>query len=232
MIFLPIFFRVISLAQCKSYTSVIPFIYVNKAWGRKWHSELHSVEIEQFWFVVKHIWNVYIPWDVGNEPALVYLMTKYRPRGKWLPKHRMVCLHTYISTILRSKYYRYHHDPAICVLTFVPHSTEPMYYVFTSWYMSFTLLFNSLLMTNKLNMLTVHIAYVFERKHKHVFTFDVIPPHWHDADSLIPYSCKPRTYLIYIVNIMAADDLATPGTRASPTMILTVLNQIISVPDI
>ena len=30
-----------------------------------------------------------------------------------------------------------------------------------------------------------------------------------------------RTYLVYTVNIMAADDLVTQGTRASSTMILT-----------
>ena len=32
---------------------------------------------------------------------------------------------------------------------------------------------------------------------------------------------KTRTYLIYIVNIMVADALATLGARASATMILT-----------
>ena len=36
--------------------------------------------------------------------------------------------------------------------------------------------------------------------------------------------------LFYIVNIMAADDLATQGARASASMILTLLNRINSVP--
>ena len=44
-----------------------------------------------------------------------------------------------------------------------------------------------------------------------------------------PSSCKTRTYLFYIVNIIAADDLATPGARASATVIFTMLNRINSV---
>ena len=35
-------------------------------------------------------------------------------------------------------------------------------------------------------------------------------------------SCKPRTYLFYIVNVMAADDLATQGVRVPATMIFTI----------
>ena len=45
-----------------------------------------------------------------------------------------------------------------------------------------------------------------------------------------PLLCKKRTYLFYIVNIMGADVLATQGARASATMVLTVFNQINSVP--
>ena len=37
-------------------------------------------------------------------------------------------------------------------------------------------------------------------------------------------------HLFYIINIMAADDLATQGARASATMIFTMLNRINSVP--
>ena len=51
--------------------------------------------------------------------------------------------------------------------------------------------------------------------HKLVFTFYVIPPQWYDTGSWNPSSCKTRTYLVYIVNIMAADVLATQGARAS-----------------
>ena len=43
-------------------------------------------------------------------------------------------------------------------------------------------------------------------------------------------SCKTMTYLFYVFNKMAADDLATQGARASATMILTLLNRINSVP--
>ena len=45
---------------------------------------------------------------------------------------------------------------------------------------------------------------------------------WHGSWNLS--SSDTRTYLIYIVNIMAADDLATQGARASATMILTMFN--------
>ena len=45
-----------------------------------------------------------------------------------------------------------------------------------------------------------------------------------------PLSCKTKTYLFYIVNIMGADVLATQGARASATMILTWLNRDISFP--
>ena len=38
------------------------------------------------------------------------------------------------------------------------------------------------------------------------------------------------TYLVYIVNIMAADDLATQGARASATMTLALLNRDNSAP--
>ena len=49
----------------------------------------------------------------------------------------------------------------------------------------------------------------FQRKHKHIFTFCVISPHWYDAGSWNPSSNKTRTYLFYIINIMAADVRAT-----------------------
>ena len=59
--------------------------------------------------------------------------------------------------------------------------------------------------------------------------FNVILPHWHDADSWNPLTCKTRTYLLCIVNIMGADDLATQGAGASATVIFTMLNRINSV---
>ena len=64
-------------------------------------------------------------------------------------------------------------------------------------------------------------AKFLQREQKHIFTFYVIPPCWHDTGNWNPSLSKTRTYLFYIVNIMAADVLATQGARASATMILT-----------
>ena len=44
---------------------------------------------------------------------------------------------------------------------------------------------------------------------KNTFTIYVIPPHWHDTCSCNPFSCKPRTYLFYIINIMLDNVIAT-----------------------
>ena len=64
-------------------------------------------------------------------------------------------------------------------------------------------------------------AKFLQREQKHIFTFYVIPPRWHDTGSWNPSLSKTRTYQFYIVSIMAADVLATKGARASATMILT-----------
>ena len=61
----------------------------------------------------------------------------------------------------------------------------------------------------------------FSEETKHVFTFYVIPLHWHAKDNWNPSSYKTRTYLFYIVNTIVADVLVTQGARASATMILT-----------
>ena len=74
------------------------------------------------------------------------------------------------------------------------------------------------------------ICQIFQKKPKHVFAIYMIPPHWHGTSSWNPSSCKTGTYLYYIVNIMADDDLAMKGDRASATMIFTMMNQINSVP--
>ena len=50
---------------------------------------------------------------------------------------------------------------------------------------------------------------------------------WHSWNSS---SCKTGNYLVYIVNTMAADDLATQGTGVSTTMILIWLNRDNSLP--
>ena len=52
---------------------------------------------------------------------------------------------------------------------------------------------------------TLYLLIFFQRKHKHVFTFYVIPPHCHDTKSWNPSSSKTRIYLFYIANIVGAD---------------------------
>ena len=64
----------------------------------------------------------------------------------------------------------------------------------------------------------------------YVFTFNINTSHWHNTGSWNPSSCKTMTYVFYIVKIMAVDDLAMQGARASATIILTMLNQINLVP--
>ena len=49
----------------------------------------------------------------------------------------------------------------------------------------------------------------FQREHKHIFAFNDFPPHWFDTSTQNPSSSKRRTYTFYIVNIIAADVLAT-----------------------
>ena len=70
----------------------------------------------------------------------------------------------------------------------------------------------------------------FFRGNKNILTFYIIAPHWKDTVSWNPSSCKTRTFLFYIVNIMAANYLAMQGDRASASMIFNMLNWINSVP--
>ena len=69
-------------------------------------------------------------------------------------------------------------------------------------------------------------------KHKNISTIYIIPPHWQDTGSWNLSSCKTRTYLFYIVNIMGVDVLVTQGAMSLTTicMILTMLNWNNSVP--
>ena len=57
---------------------------------------------------------------------------------------------------------------------------------------------------------------------KHIFTFYIIPPHWHDTGSWNPTPSKTRTdlYLFHIVNIMGADDLRVRSMCVSCKIIL------------
>ena len=50
---------------------------------------------------------------------------------------------------------------------------------------------------------------LFRQKYKHVFTISIIPQHWQDTGSWDPSLCDTRSYLFYIFDAMAADDLAT-----------------------
>ena len=69
-------------------------------------------------------------------------------------------------------------------------------------------------------------AKLFRRKKIHF----VMSPHLHDTGSWNPSSGKTKTYIFYIVNTMAADDLVAQGARASATMIFTMLNRSNSIP--
>ena len=79
------------------------------------------------------------------------------------------------------------------------------------------------------NYLTLYML-IFSEGTKHISTFHVIPPYWHDTGNWNHSSWKTRTCLIHIANIMAADDLVTQRARASTAMILTYLNWDNSVP--
>ena len=65
---------------------------------------------------------------------------------------------------------------------------------------------------------------------KNVFSFYVIPQHWHDTGIWNLSSSKTITYLFYVVNIMRADVLTMQWARGSATMIYTILDGIDSVP--
>ena len=67
------------------------------------------------------------------------------------------------------------------------------------------------------NILTLYDF--FQGEHKHIFTIYVIPPHWYDTASWNSFSSKTKTYVFYIVNIMAVDILAKQGARELITMI-------------
>ena len=71
-----------------------------------------------------------------------------------------------------------------------------------------------------------------ERQYLCPITFYVFPPHWHNTGSWNPSFCKTRKCLFYINNIMAADDLATQGARASATMLLTAWTELIRSPHV
>ena len=81
----------------------------------------------------------------------------------------------------------------------------------------------------KLYSITLYVLF-FQREHKHIFTFYVILPHQWDPGSWNSSLSKTGTCLFYIINIMAADVLATQEARASVTMIMTQLNRVNSVP--
>ena len=74
------------------------------------------------------------------------------------------------------------------------------------------------------------IWWVFQQKHKHAFTIFITPPHWHDMCSWNLPSYTTGTYLGYMINIIAADDLVVQGARASATIMLNLLNRDNSVP--
>ena len=54
-----------------------------------------------------------------------------------------------------------------------------------------------------------------------LLTLSIISEHRDDAGSWNLSSYKTMTCLLYIMNIMAADDLAMQGAKASAAMVLT-----------
>ena len=71
---------------------------------------------------------------------------------------------------------------------------------------------------------------IYQKIYKHVFIIYIIPPQWVNTDGWAPSPGKTRTYLLYILNIMAADVLATQGAMALATVISTMLNRNNSAP--
>ena len=63
-------------------------------------------------------------------------------------------------------------------------------------------------MLNFLPMNSLHAKF----SSRNMYTISIIPPHWHDTGSWNSPSCKIRTYLVYTVNIIAADG---PGDTRS-----------------
>ena len=70
-------------------------------------------------------------------------------------------------------------------------------------------------------------CWIIGRKHKdiHVFTISVISRNWTCTSSCNLLSWKTGLHVSSIVNAMAADGLATQGTRASEAIVLTLLSQ-------
>ena len=74
----------------------------------------------------------------------------------------------------------------------------------------------SVIIIDSLSILRANInplrANFFQMKHKHVFPCYVLP-HWPVRGSWNPSSCKTRTDLFFIVNIMGADVLTSPRSQ-------------------
>ena len=71
--------------------------------------------------------------------------------------------------------------------------------------------------------LILYVVHFAAESYKHSFTISILPPHWYHTAGWDPSSCKTAASPAYIINIMAADGLATQGTRASVAMILTYM---------
>ena len=62
---------------------------------------------------------------------------------------------------------------------------------------------------------------VFRKQPRKIYWKDIIPPHWHGTGIWNPYSWKTRACLFHIANVMAANDMATQGARASAVVLLS-----------
>ena len=69
------------------------------------------------------------------------------------------------------------------------------------------------------------LCWIIFRKDENVFALSIISNHWDDVDTWNHSSWKIGTYLSYIINSMAADDLKMKESRASASMTLTLFTQ-------
>ena len=72
---------------------------------------------------------------------------------------------------------------------------------------------------------TVPMCYIFHKKCKIVSIIHIILPHWYETGSWSSSSCKTRTHIFHIFNVIGVDVLVTQGAKASATMILGMSNR-------
>ena len=69
--------------------------------------------------------------------------------------------------------------------------------------------------------LTPYFSWIYFKKYKNIFAFSIFSSNWGTVDSWNLSSWNMRIYGSYVINVMAADDLATQGARSSAAMAFT-----------